>query len=66
MSPQDPAVVVANAVRQRLAVVEAACHTLTSTVGVFRDPDAGHRQLAHMRTQIDLARHALLKSGLLS
>jgi hypothetical protein len=66
MSTQDPVVIVADAVRERLAVVEAACHTLTSTAGVFRDLDRVYRDLAHMRTQIDLARQALLKSGLLS
>jgi hypothetical protein len=66
VSPQDPAMILADAVRQRLAVIGASCHTLTSTAGAFHDPDAVYRQLAHMRTQIDLARQALLKSGLLS
>jgi hypothetical protein len=66
MTQQDPAMILADALRQRLAVVEAACHTLASTVGAFRDPDAVYRQLAHVRTQIDLARQMLLKSGLLS
>jgi hypothetical protein len=47
-------------------VVEAACLVVISSVGAFPDPDAVYRQLAHMRTQIDLARQALLKSGLLS
>jgi hypothetical protein len=66
MNCQDPAMILADAVRERLAVIEAACRPLISTVGAFPDPDKVYRDLAHMRTQIDLARQALLKSGLLS
>jgi hypothetical protein len=66
MNQQHPASTVVDAVRERLAVVEAACHSLTSTLGPFLDPDQVYRDLAYMRTAIDLARQALLKSGLLS
>jgi hypothetical protein len=64
MSSEDQAAVVADAIRQRLAVVEEACRALTSTVGAFGDPDRVFRDLAHVRTQIDLARQAMIKSGL--
>jgi hypothetical protein len=61
--PQDPNIL-ADEVRERLAVVQGACQTITSAAGAFHDPDAVFRQLAHIRTQIDLCRQAMIKSGL--
>ena len=45
MNPPEPAVIVADAVRERLTVVEAACLVVISPVGAFPDPDAVDRQL---------------------
>jgi hypothetical protein len=64
MSSPDPAAILADTIRQRLAVVEEVCRALTSTVGTFGDPDKVFRDLAHMRTQIDLARQGMIKSEL--
>lgn len=57
--PPDDATAVADDVSFR-----PRAERLTSTVGAFANPDHVYRELAHMRTEIDLERQALLKSGL--
>jgi hypothetical protein len=59
----DDQSLVANAVRQRLSAVGSVCIALASTVGPFRDPDQVFRDLAQMRSQIDLCRQSMIRSG---
>jgi hypothetical protein len=44
---RDPATIAADAVRQRLVSVEAACRTIGATTGKFRDPDLVYDQLTN-------------------